>query len=963
MEDEDDLGPHVAQLNALLKQLPKYRRAVVCDLFHLFSCIVAFQQFNFMNSENVATIFGGMTDIMTSLMTGTQRSRLVRIMIDNFVAVFDGVYELETRVDEPVGKETKEGIRVYLHDGTFKSLFCQSTEPCKEIHKKAIAKIQQTADIDPSNYHLYEIRDAMWRLIGENERVLPIIKSGSALLITDRLKGEKSEKPAPCAPITASTPTSPVLSSASNTSAPLSPGPTSSNTTTTSNGTDSALLSATSTSTTKPTSKSGRSSSSSKRDKSPRSDSTTPPPSATGTGPTIPTLSIKKELSRESISRPSPRESILPPIAFTTSSQMLLWIFPRIPVGSMKATEWDPNTTLEGQAELRCSPSGSSVSISAGDMKRTFTPSQMSSVDDSTRYFVMGSTTKRIGLGFETRDEAAKFKVALQQMLQWDQLHALDLGTPATLASVTQFAIGPLGFDQKMEDGFFDLATIPTATTSGSATAPVTLRELSQSPIDVKTPEILLVNKNQDVRLERFVQVAEKLVPPGADIEERAKALALFVSNVFGGIDISDGVGSIEDHLDTPYASLEGISKDSIISLRTRTKSNIVKLGNVTHGVRRHRSLLFKYIADRLEPVLPAALARTTPALPGKYSAYGILIPYPSSMEAYAYVDLVNEPGFAYPFDSPVTTSFTQHMFGRIPAPSSAFASRLELSHKDVDNAWYLHKNISHPPQLSEQSITRVYEQIGCSATSRVYRGAMGPIPVAIKEILLDTPAASEDSLSSLIDSQCGIASHEHIAATFGSQIENGVMRIFREYLGLRSLADQARIAHSKAQPFDEAGIWRITHEIVSGIKYLHSLNKVHGNLSASNVLLDGDGKLQNFTTVKLSDPLLTQSRSPASAHNDSYRAPETLKDNAPSKPADIWSLGVIIAELATDRFFHTADNFQAALADAEAEFGPFAHIVTQCCHADPSQRLDIAAMVDQAQEALFPPVPPSPGK
>lgn len=939
MEDEDDLGPHLATLNMLLKQLPKYRKAVVCDLYHLFSCIVAYQSVNLMSSDNVATIFGGMTDIMTSLMTGTQRSRLVRIMIDNFVTVFEGVNELETRADEPVAKDTKEGIRVYLHDGTFKSLFCQSSEPSKDIRKKVIAKIQQTSEIVENDYHLYEIRDAMWRRVAENERVLPILKSGSALLITDRLKGERSEKPKP-PQVDGSIQAAPVKESGSRT--PRGGAGSGDNVEHIVAPSTSKLM------------KSGKT----KRDKSPRSsESTTPPNSATASpAPLLSVANVGGSLSG-SLARPSPRETNLPPIAFNSPQRMLLWVFPHIPAGSMKATEWDPDSTVEGHVDLKCSPTGSSVHVVAGTFQQRFSPTHMTVVDDSTRYFVMSThPARRIGLGFETREEAAKFKNLLQHMMQYDQIHAIDADPVTQLTSVAHFATGPIGFHQRLEDGFYDTGNLPCA---GSTPLVPSLRDLATATLDLKLPEVILVNKEQDVRLERFTTAAAKLVPPHATIEERAKVLALFVSNVFGGTDISDGVGSLDDH-DSPYASLEGISRDSINSLRVRTKSNVVKLGNVTHGVRRHRAILFKYIADRLEPILPSSLARTVPAAVTKLPSYSIVVPYPTSASAFAYVDLVNEPGFSYPFDSPVTESFASHLHGTLPALPAEFQRHLELVHPELNNVWYLAASITHPPTVGTESITRVFEALGASAHSKVYRGVLGAVPVTIKEVVVDhTTGTSTDELTKLAALQTEHGTHSHLVHTFGFAIENGTARFFREYLGLGSLEDQIRVARTKSQPFDEAMIWSIVHEMVAGLKHIHAKELVHGNLSTSNVLLDGDETIQNFSVIKLADPLYTTSRSILSAKHDNYRAPETINDPTPSKAADIWSIGAIIAEMAAERQF-TAEALQNALTDPECEFGSFANIIQECCNTDPSKRPNITQVEEKAQAALFP-LPVSP--
>ena len=934
MEDEDELAAPLATINGLLKQLPKYRKAVVCDLFHLFACISSHSQFNLMTSDNVATIFGGMTDIMTSLLTSTQRSRLVRIMIDNYLVAFEGIYELEVRPEETGGKETKEGIRVYLHDGTFKSLFAQSSENSKEILKKAISKVQQTSEIDASAYHLYEIRDSIWRKIAETEKIIPIIKSGSALLMTDRLKGDHSEKPVPSVPAeVASAPSSAVSTPTAASAAAHAKLATN-------------LITKTSSKSKKeksPRNADGASSTSSGKD-SPRSLKEGAGPS----GPATPHLSAGL-VSRDSsagLARPSPRETNTPPLPFGVPLQMLLWVFPKIPAGSVKATEWDPDSTVEGHVEVKCTPAGSSILVTAGELQRRFVPTQMVAVEDSTRYFIMAHPANgiRVGLGFETREEAAKYKSLLQQLTQFDQIHAIDAEPATQPPSVSTFAAGPLGFEQKMDDGFYDTGVIPS-----SSTIPA-LRELATASIDLKAPEVILVSKDHDVRLERFVQVASKIVPPRESIEERAKCLALFVSNVFGGIDIiSDGVGNTEEQ-DSHYATLDGISRDNIIALRTRTKSNIVKLGNVTHGVRRHRAILFKYIADRLTPSLPAALARTVPSTSSKSPSYAILIPFPSSAESYAYVDLVNEPGFAYPHNSAVTAAFAAHLCGKLPRSSPSFARQLCLSHADAVNAWYFGDAISNAPVITRETVARVFEQIGYSTDSCVYRGVLGSIPVAIKEV-------QSEEISDLANAQIAL-SHEHIISTFGCQTEGARSRVITEYLGLGSLQDQARLAIARNQPFEDSTIWGLIHEIVSGLKYLHSINKVHGNLSTSNVLLDGDAALQSFTIVKLSDALVNASRSERTSHHDSYRAPETASDSSPSPAADIWSVGAIVAELALERSL-SQEELLNVIETELSSLGDFANIVKTCCNTDASKRPNIGQVESLAQEALFPPLSP----
>lgn len=49
-----------------------------------------------------------------------------------------------------------EGIKVYLSDGTFKSVFISGNETVGQITSKILSKLSQQLDIDTSKYWLFE---------------------------------------------------------------------------------------------------------------------------------------------------------------------------------------------------------------------------------------------------------------------------------------------------------------------------------------------------------------------------------------------------------------------------------------------------------------------------------------------------------------------------------------------------------------------------------------------------------------------------------------------------------------------------------------------------------------------------------------------------------------------------------------------------------------------------------------
>ena len=93
------------------------------------------------------------------------------------------------------------------------------------------------------------------------------------------------------------------------------------------------------------------------------------------------------------------------------------------------------------------------------------------------------------------------------------------------------------------------------------------------------------------------------------------------------------------------------------------------------------------------------------------------------------------------------------------------------------------------------------------------------------------------------------------------------------------------------------------------GLAYLHDdMSIVHGNLTASNVLLDEQHspKISDFGLSRLMTTA-ANSNVLAAAGALGYRAPELSKLKKASAKTDVYSLGVIILELLTGKSLRTA--------------------------------------------------------
>jgi hypothetical protein len=170
-------------------------------------------------------------------------------------------------------------------------------------------------------------------------------------------------------------------------------------------------------------------------------------------------------------------------------------------------------------------------------------------------------------------------------------------------AAALYFA-GPLEANVVIEDGFYDIG--PQRETEGFPY----LKDVMKRPLELGSREVVLINADEDPRLTRLNALAQDLVGSIEKLPEKLRVLALFVSNVMGGTDISAGLCSLEEEQEE-QTSVEFLSNRSITYLRMKFNSNIVKLGQISHGTSRHRALLFKYICDRLKPRVPVALLRS----------------------------------------------------------------------------------------------------------------------------------------------------------------------------------------------------------------------------------------------------------------------------------------------------------------------------------------------------------------
>jgi serine/threonine protein kinase len=238
---------------------------------------------------------------------------------------------------------------------------------------------------------------------------------------------------------------------------------------------------------------------------------------------------------------------------------------------------------------------------------------------------------------------------------------------------------------------------------------------------------------------------------------------------------------------------------------------------------------------------------------------------------------------------------------------------------------------------------------------------------VALK-ILTEANEDARDRLMQEARAAAGL-SHPHVTAIYAVEDAEGVAFIVMEYIEGEPLSAMLR-----QRALDRETLVRYGSQVASAVEHAHRHRVIHCDLKAQNVMVtrDGRAKVLDFGLARRLPPeeidALTQtgrSMVPTTGGTLPYMAPEVLSGSQCDARSDIWSLGVLLYEMASGQLpFAGATGFAVSAAILQQPPPPLpddvppsvGNTIAACLVKDPNARCQRAGEIRAMLEAAAPP-------
>src|SRR6202158_4164328 len=209
---------------------------------------------------------------------------------------------------------------------------------------------------------------------------------------------------------------------------------------------------------------------------------------------------------------------------------------------------------------------------------------------------------------------------------------------------------------------------------------------------------------------------------------------------------------------------------------------------------------------------------------------------------------------------------------------------------------------------------------------------------------------------------------HPNICTIYEVGEQEGELIIAMEYVEGRPLTEFLRDGGMAVET-----LLRYGRQISGALEHAHDRGIVHRDLKPANVVVtpDGTAKILDFGLAKRNDPEQLQRKTTQGVATESsvgltgtlpYMSPEQLEGRESGPRSDIWSLGVMLYEMASGtRPFQGENLYRLCTAIIQEPMPPLpehvpaglAAVIKRCLQKEPSRRYQRASELRAALEAL----------
>jgi serine/threonine-protein kinase len=262
----------------------------------------------------------------------------------------------------------------------------------------------------------------------------------------------------------------------------------------------------------------------------------------------------------------------------------------------------------------------------------------------------------------------------------------------------------------------------------------------------------------------------------------------------------------------------------------------------------------------------------------------------------------------------------------------------------------------------------RVAAKLGAGGMGAVYRAYDEKLQREVAIKLLHT--GPEDSGRERILHEARTSSalnHPGICTVYEVEDQGDQSFIVMELIDGHPLSDLI-----PADGFSVATVQQHGLQIAGALAHAHAKGIIHRDIKPANILVNRQGRIKvlDFGLAKHVGPRISERTTESlesSAHGPmagtlAYMAPEQLRGERATARSDVWSLGVVLYELATGQRPYTGDTtftlsssiLSGTLRPLPARVAPgIKKVVLRCLSNDPSERYQDGGQVHAALEAL----------